>query len=41
MAKSIRKLVSVSLVNIMMFNMLVLHAFAAKTEKQPPSHTTG
>ena len=41
MAKSIRKLLSICLVLVMLFNMLPLHAFAAETEKQPPSDTTG
>ena len=41
MEKNIRKLLSVVLVLVMLFNMLPLNAFAAETNTQPPADTNG
>lgn len=41
MEKNIRKLLSVVLVLVMLFNMLPLNAFAVETETQPPTDNTG
>ena len=41
MEKNIRKLLSVVLVLVMLFNMIPLNAFAAETTTQPPANTTG